>query len=35
MKTVFHNSITNCDDDTHTIVEFENGVIALAGDSRA
>ncbi len=33
MKTVFHNEITDCDDNTITIVEFENGVTGLAEDS--
>ena len=35
MKTKFHNAITDCDDNTITIVEFENGVIGLAEDSWA
>lgn len=35
MKTVFHNDITNCEDNTVTIVEFENGVTAVAEDSWA
>ncbi|MCF0229834.1 MAG: Gfo/Idh/MocA family oxidoreductase [Parasporobacterium sp.] len=35
MKTVFHNEITDCDDNTITIVEFENGVTGLAEDSWA
>ena len=30
MKTVFHNDITTCEDNTVTIVEFENGVTAVA-----
>ena len=33
MKTVMHN--TDCDDNTLTILEFENGVTALAEDSWA
>ncbi len=35
MKTVFHKDITDCDDNTITIVEFENGVTAIAEDSWA
>ena len=35
MKTVYHNNITDCDDNTITIVEFENGVTAIAEDSWA
>ena len=35
MKTVFHNDITTCEDNTVTIVEFENGVTAVAEDSWA
>ncbi len=35
MKTVLHNDITDCDDNTVTIVEFENGVIGVAEDSWA
>lgn len=35
MKTVFHKDITDCDDNTITIVEFENGVTAVAEDSWA
>ena len=35
MKTVYHKEITNCDDNTITIVEFENGVTAIAEDSWA
>ena len=35
MKTVYHNDITDCDDNTITIVEFENGVTAMAEDSWA
>ncbi len=35
MKTVYHNKITDCEDNTITIVEFENGVTAIAEDSWA
>ncbi len=35
MKTVLHNNITDCDDNTITIVEFENGVVGMAEDSWA
>ena len=35
MKTVLHSDITDCDDNTITIVEFENGVTGLAEDSWA
>lgn len=35
MKTVFHKEITDCDDNTVTIVEFENGVTCVAEDSWA
>ncbi len=35
MKTVYHNKITDCEDSTITIVEFENGVTAMAEDSWA
>ncbi|MEM1483496.1 Gfo/Idh/MocA family oxidoreductase [Oscillospiraceae bacterium PP1C4] len=35
MKTVYHNDITDCEDNTITIVEFENGVTAIAEDSWA
>lgn len=35
MKTVMHNEISDCEDNTITIVEFENGVIAMAEDSWA
>ena len=35
MKTVLHKDITDCDDNTVTIVEFENGVIGVAEDSWA
>ena len=35
MKTVLHKDITDCDDNTITIVEFENGVIGVAEDSWA
>ena len=35
MKTVLHNEISDCEDNTITIVEFENGVTAVAEDSWA
>ncbi|MBQ9031369.1 MAG: Gfo/Idh/MocA family oxidoreductase [Parasporobacterium sp.] len=35
MKTVFHNKITDCDDNTICIVEFENGVTGMAETSWA
>ena len=35
MKTVFHKAVTDCDDNTITIVEFENGVTCEAEDSWA
>lgn len=35
MKTVLHGAITDCDDNTITMVEFENGVTGLAEDSWA
>ncbi len=35
MSTVLHKDITDCDDNTITIVEFENGVTAIAEDSWA
>lgn len=35
MKTVLHGGITDCDDNTITMVEFENGVTGLAEDSWA
>lgn len=35
MKTVYHNKITDCDDNTIVIVEFENGVTCIAEDSWA
>lgn len=35
MKTVLHKDITDCDDNTITIVEFENGVTGMAEDSWA
>ena len=35
MKTVYHKAITDCDDNTVTVVEFENGVTCLAEDSWA
>lgn len=35
MKTVYHKDITDCEDNTITIVEFENGVIGVAEDSWA
>lgn len=35
MKTVFHKEITDCDDNTITIVEFDNGVMGIAEDSWA
>lgn len=35
MKTVLHNQITDCDDNTITIVDFQNGVKAMAEDSWA
>lgn len=35
MKTVFHKEITDCDDNTITIVEFENGITGMAEDSWA
>lgn len=35
MKTVLHKDITDCDDNTITLVEFENGVTGMAEDSWA
>lgn len=35
MKTVFHKEITDCDDNTVAIVEFENGVTCIAETSWA
>lgn len=35
MKTVLHQDITDCEDNTIVIVEFENGVTGLAEDSWA
>jgi len=35
MKTVFHNKITDCDDNVIAIVEFENGVTGIAETSWA
>ncbi len=35
MKTVMHGDISDCEDNTITIVEFENGVTAIAEDSWA
>ena len=35
MKTVLHNDITDCEDNTVAIVEFENGVTCVAEDSWA
>lgn len=35
MKTVMHGDISDCEDNTVTIVEFENGVIGVAEDSWA
>ena len=35
MKTVFHKDITDCDDNTVCIVEFENGVTGIAETSWA
>ena len=35
MKTVFHNKITDCDDNVICIVEFENGVTGVAETSWA
>lgn len=35
MKTVYHKDTTDCEDNTITIVEFENGVTAMAEDSWA
>lgn len=35
MKTVLHKETTDCDDNTVTLVEFENGVTCIAEDSWA
>lgn len=35
MKTVLHKGTTDCDDNTVTLVEFENGVTCIAEDSWA
>ena len=35
MKTIFHNKITDCDDNTISIIEFDNGVTCMAEDSWA
>ena len=35
MKTVFHNKITDCDDNVTAIVEFENGVTGIVETSWA
>ena len=35
MKTVLHKDITDCDDNSIVIVEFENGVVGMAEDSWA